>query len=224
MKQEARFLTGSTMRHVIVMTMTGMIGLTFLFLVDAVTLFWVSQLNREVLMAAMGYAWTVQFFTISASVGLMIATLAMVSKSIGRKRFVLARKQATVGVVVTCAFLCIVAVFLSVFRTESLMIIGATGESLALATRFLAISIPSLPIMGLGMASSAILRAEGDGVKAMYITIFSGIVALFIDPFLIFTLNLGLDGAALGVVIARVASTMLALWMVIYQKEPAGVD
>ena len=69
MKQEARFLTGSTMRHVIVMTMTGMIGLTFLFLVDAVTLFWVSQLNREVLMAAMGYAWTVQFFTISASVG-----------------------------------------------------------------------------------------------------------------------------------------------------------
>ena len=219
MKQEARFLTGSTMRHVIVMTMTGMIGLTFLFLVDAVTLFWVSQLNREVLMAAMGYAWTVQFFTISASVGLMIATLAMVSKSIGRKRFVLARKQATVGVVVTCAFLCIVAVFLSVFRTESLMIIGATGESLALATRFLAISIPSLPIMGLGMASSAILRAEGDGVKAMYITIFSGIVALFIDPFLIFTLNLGLDGAALGVVIARVASTMLALWMVIYQKN-----
>ena len=111
MKQEARFLTGSTMRHVIVMTMTGMIGLTFLFLVDAVTLFWVSQLNREVLMAAMGYAWTVQFFTISASVGLMIATLAMVSKSIGRKRFVLARKQATVGVVVTCAFLCIVSVF-----------------------------------------------------------------------------------------------------------------
>ncbi len=219
MKQEARFLTGSTMRHVIVMTMTGMIGLTFLFLVDAVTLFWVSQLNREVLMAAMGYAWTVQFFTISASVGLMIATLAMVSKSIGRKRFVLARKQATVGVVATCAFLCIVAVFLSVFRTESLMIIGATGESLALATRFLAISIPSLPIMGLGMASSAILRAEGDGVKAMYITIFSGIVALFIDPFLIFTLNLGLDGAALGVVIARTASTMLALWMVIYQKN-----
>ena len=57
--------------------------------------------------------------------------------------------------------------------------------------------------MGLGMASSAILRAEGDGVKDMYITIFSGIVALFIDPFLIFTPEFGVGWGGVGGLLSR---------------------
>ena len=58
---KAKFTTGSTMRHVVVMTTTGMIGMTFMFLVDAVTLFWVSKLNVEMFMAAISFAWSVQF-------------------------------------------------------------------------------------------------------------------------------------------------------------------
>jgi hypothetical protein len=55
--RQARFTTGSTMRHVVVMTLTGSVGLTFMFLVDAATLFWVSQLGDQTLMAAVGFAW-----------------------------------------------------------------------------------------------------------------------------------------------------------------------
>ena len=51
MKRKAKFTTGSTMRHVAVMTTTGMIGLTFMFLIDAITLFWVSKLENENFMA-----------------------------------------------------------------------------------------------------------------------------------------------------------------------------
>ena len=67
--EEGRFTRGSTMRHVTVMTLTGSLGLTFMFLVDFVTLLYVSMLGDERLTSAVGYAWTIQFFTVAMGMG-----------------------------------------------------------------------------------------------------------------------------------------------------------
>ena len=52
----AKFLQGSIMSHVIRMTVTGMLGLTFMFVVDLANLFWISRLGDERLVAALGFA------------------------------------------------------------------------------------------------------------------------------------------------------------------------
>ena len=70
---EGRFLTGSTMGHVVRMSATGAIGITFVFLVDAANLFWLSQIGQPKLVAAIGFAYAIQFFSVSVGVGLMIA-------------------------------------------------------------------------------------------------------------------------------------------------------
>ena len=222
MKRKAKFTTGSTMRHVAVMTTTGMIGLTFMFLIDAITLFWVSKLENENFMAAMGFAWTVQFFTISFGIAFMIATTALVSRSLGAENWEDARKQTTVFALLTFIILSITVFFLLIFRREILMSIGATGITLDTASTFLLISVPSLPIMALGMIGSAVLRAEGDGVRSMMVTISSGIVAAIVDPLFIFGLDMGIQGAALGVSVARIVSAILAIYFIIKVKDLAG--
>jgi putative MATE family efflux protein len=222
MKRQARFVTGSTMRHVAVMTSTGMIGLTFMFLVDAITLFWVSKLNSETFMAAMGFAWTVQFFTISIAVAFMIAATALVSRSLGAEDWENARKQTSVSAVLSVGVLSIGVVFLLLFRNTILSAVGAEGETLKVASNFLLISVPSLPIMALGMIGSAVLRAEGDGLRSMMVTVSSGITAAIVDPLLIFGLEMGVQGAALGVSIARVTSAILAVYFVIAVKDLAA--
>jgi len=222
MKRQARFVTGSTMRHVVVMTTTGMIGLTFMFLIDAITLFWVSQLDNESYMAAMGFAWTIQFFTLSLGIAFMIAATALVSRSLGAENWEDARKQTSVSVALTVAVLAIAVVLLLVFRDQVLSAIGAEGVVLKEASKFLLLSVPSLPIMAIGMIGSAVLRAEGDGVRSMYVTISSGIVAAIVDPLLIFGFDMGMQGAALGVSIARITSAILAVYFVIVVKDLAA--
>ena len=81
---EGRFLTGSTMGHVVRMSATGAFGITFVFLVDAANLFWLSQIGQPKLVAAIGFAYAIQFFSVSVGVGLMIAVTALVSRSIGQ--------------------------------------------------------------------------------------------------------------------------------------------
>ena len=72
MAAAAKFTTGSPLRHVIVMTTTGSIGLMAVFAVDLANLFYISILGVKELAAAVGFAGAVLFFQISVCIGLTI--------------------------------------------------------------------------------------------------------------------------------------------------------
>lgn len=216
---QGRFLTGSTLGHVVRMTATGAVGITFVFVVDAANLLWVSQLGDKQLVAAIGFAYAVQFFSVSVAVGLMIAATAVVSRTIGGGDRAQARRQAGAAVVIAASTLAVVAALIVVFRNELLAFAGAKDETARLAARYLAITIPSLIPMSAALVMSGTLRADGYGAKAMYITLFAGTVLLVIDPFLIFYMGWGLDGAAIGLVLFRFALLALAVRFAIVEMN-----
>ncbi|PSL19984.1 MATE family efflux transporter [Shimia abyssi] len=210
--RRGRFLDGATMGHVVRMTMAGTVGITFVFLVDLANLFWIAWLGDQKLVAAIGYAFAIQFFAVSIGIGLMIAGMAVISRRIGMGDYDRVRHDATGALVWTVLVQLIVAMGILVFRAPMLTLAGAEGETLALAERYILISMPSLVVMAVGLAGQASLRAEGDGRRSMYVTLSSGIVAMVVDPFLILGLGMGLDGAALGVVLSRFVMAAVALY------------
>lgn len=215
MSREAKFTSGATMGHVVVMTLTGAIGLTFMFLIDAATLFWVSRLGHERLMAALGFAWTIQFFIISSGIGFAIATTALVSRALGEMPRERARAQAIGAMMLTFPLQAVVALAVMVWRREALALAGAEGETLEIASRFLLVTLPSMPLMALGMTGGAILRVLGDAWRSMNVTLAAGVIAMVLDPLFIFVFDLGIDGAAWVMVIARAFVGALSLWYLI---------
>lgn len=215
--EKGRFLTGSTMGHVVRMTATGAMGITFVFLVDAANLFWVSQLGQPQLVAAIGFAYAIQFFSVSVAVGLMISITAVVSRSIGVGDRDRARRQAGAGVAISAVILTVVTTLIVAFRHELTALAGAQGETARLAARYLAITIPSLIPMSAALALSGTLRADGYGAKAMYITLTGGAVLMVVDPILIFWMGWGLDGAAIGLVLFRFSLLGTAIYFAVIQ-------
>ncbi|MEM7269476.1 MAG: MATE family efflux transporter [Pseudomonadota bacterium] len=209
--EAGRFTTGSTMRHVAVMTLTGSLGLSFMFLIDFATLFYISLLEDETLTAGVGFAWAVQFFTISIGIGMAIGTMALVSRAIGALDKPRARRIATAATLMTVAALAAAAVVVLIFRAPILGLIEASGPSREIADRFLLISVPSLPFVGMAMITSSILRAEGDARRSMMVTMAGGLAAMVLDPLLIFGLDLGVDGAAYAIVLSRMISAGIGL-------------
>ncbi|MBR9843843.1 MAG: MATE family efflux transporter [Rhodobacteraceae bacterium] len=199
------------MGHVVRMTLAGATGITFVFLVDLANLFWISRVGEPRLVAAIGYAFAIQFFAVSVGIGLMIAGTATVSRQIGMGETQRARHDATGALILTCLVQVAVALSVVSLREPMLRLAGAEGETLRLAARYVAISMPSLFIMGIGFAGQAALRAEGDGRRSMLVTLISGGVAMVVDPLLILGFGLGLDGAALGVVVSRFVMAGMAL-------------
>src|SRR5436309_14009636 len=86
---------GPIMRHVVVMTATGSIGLMAIFIVDFLNLFYIALLGQQELAAAIGYAGTVLFFKVSICIGINIAGNALVSRALGERQRAEERRLAT---------------------------------------------------------------------------------------------------------------------------------
>ncbi|MEM7176176.1 MAG: MATE family efflux transporter [Pseudomonadota bacterium] len=211
---DARFTRGSTMRHVAVMTATSAVGLISLFVVDLANLFYISLLGQAELAAAIGYAGTIQFFMISISIGLAIAATATVSRAVGEGRRDDGRRLAASALVILVFTLSSVAALVWLFRDEALALLGAEGRTLEIASDFLAIVMLSLPLLGIGMVASGLLRSIGDAKRAMLTTLLGGLLGAVLDPLFIFDwgFGLGVQGAAISSTIGRVALAVFGLW------------
>ncbi|MFL5037888.1 MAG: MATE family efflux transporter [Microvirga sp.] len=200
------------MRHVVVMTATGSVGLVAVFAVDLLSLLYISWLGRPALTAGVGLATIVLFFAVSINVGLMIAVGALVSRALGAGESGNARRLA--GSACAHAVLAGAAVTLVLLPLlpSILTLLGANAETLPVARRFLWIVLPSNFLMALGMTFSGILRAVGDAKRAMYVTLSGGVVTAGLDPLLIFGLGLGIDGAAIATVVSRLIFVAVGAW------------
>ncbi len=220
---QAHFTQGSIYKHIIKMSVMSAIGLLSIFIVDLVDLYFLSLLGEIQMASAIGFAGIILFFTIAISIGFMIAMGAMVAQSIGAKDVASARAYTT-NIYVICL---IIGLFIGFgvwfFIPDILAFMGAKGRSLELASNYLGIIIPSLPVLMIGMASAGALRSAGDAKHAMYVTLLAGIINAVLDPLLIFTFDMGIAGAAWASVAARVGMMVYALYLVVYKHKLLGV-
>ncbi|WP_338845496.1 MATE family efflux transporter [Massilia sp. W12] len=211
MNQPGKFVSGSTMRHVINMTATSTIGLLAIFVVDALNLFYIARLGQRELAAAVGYATTLLFFHTALSIGLSIAASAMCARALGAGERQQAQRIAGFSLWLTAAVATLISLLTIPLLSPLLSFLGAKGETHQLALRFGMILLPSTPILTVGMSVGALLRAVGDGKRGMYTTLSAALTTAILDPLFIFGLGMGLDGAALANILARCALLAVGL-------------
>jgi putative MATE family efflux protein len=211
-KRGAIFLTGNLLGHVVRMSLTASIGLSAMFAVDFVDMIFISMLGNNALAAAVGYAGTLLFFTNSINIGLSIAAGSLVARSIGADRPEDASRYAT-NVALFAAGIGIVLPLVLLPNLRPVFgLLGAEGEVLDLAIRYVRLILPTMSVLGVAFSASAVLRAHGDARRSMLVTLYGGVVNAILDPLFIFTLDLGLEGAALASVAARLTMLVAALW------------
>ncbi|GAI86008.1 unnamed protein product, partial [marine sediment metagenome] len=194
------------------MTMAGAIGLVSIFAVDVLNLFYISMLGEQELTAAVGYASTIMFFTVSISIGFTIAATAIVSKALGAGNFENAKTDAGATLIYIVAINTLTALILYPLIGPVLDLLGASGRTHAVALDFLQIVTFAIPLMGFGMCCSGLLRAKGDARRAMYVTLSAGIAAAIFDPILIIYMELGVRGAAIATTFTRVVLVFAGLY------------
>src|SRR4029077_21153525 len=134
---------------------------------------------------------------------MMIAISALTSRALGAGERGEARRLAGSGVALGAATGLALVVLALPFLDVILSELGARGETAAIARRYLAIVLPTNPLLAAGMAYSAVLRAAGDARRAMWVTLSGGIATAILDPILIFGLRLDVTGAAISVLLSR---------------------
>ena len=211
---QARFVTGSISRHVIIMTLTGAIGLMSLFLVDFADLYFLSLLGETEITAAIGFAGMIAFTSLSVSIGIGIAGAALVAQCMGAGNRDAAKRYATNNLVIALAVPVLVALIIFSFSPNILALLGAKGTTLDHGVLYLKTVALGFPLLGASICCSFILRAIGDARRAMYVTLIAAVGNGILDPLFIFGLDLSIQGAALATICANLASFLVAFYSV----------
>ena len=210
--ERAVFLTGSTMKHVVSMTLMGSLGLVSMFLVDLTDIYFLSLLEDRAIIAGMGYAATVTYFIIAISIGLSITAASFISRAVGAGDNVTAdRLVAHMGVFSTL-FVVGFCVVLYPYIQDILFAIGASRKTALYAQDYLEIIVPCAVFVTLAIVASGMLRSFGDGRRAMHITLMGALVNLILGPIFILLLDMGIEGAALSTVLSRFAMVCVGVY------------
>ncbi|HEY8194959.1 MAG TPA: MATE family efflux transporter [Hyphomicrobium sp.] len=204
-----RFVTGSLLRHILLMTGAGAVGLMAIFVGDLANIYFLSRLGDEAIVAAVGYASSILFFATSIGIGLSIAATSLVAPALGAGRRMRARRLATNAHMLAFAVSTVAAVILWLTIGPLLELLGAHDRTLDLATGYLKILLPTLPVLSSAMASSAVLRSAGDARRAMFVTLFGAVVNTILDLIIIVHFGFGIEGAAVSSLLARLTMMLI---------------
>ena len=183
---EAVFTQGSTMRHIVVMTLSSTVGLLSLFFVDLVDMYFLSLLGHEELAAAVGFSGTLLFFMTAVSIAFSITVGVTVAKALGEKQPQRASQLFINTLIYSLIFTSVISAF-AFWQAESLLsLLGAKGLTLELATTYTTILLPTTPILAIAMNLASALRASGDAKRSMLAITGGGLVNAIFDPILIF--------------------------------------
>lgn len=186
--------------------MTGAVGLMALFAVDLADLYFLSLLNDTNVTAAIGFAGTLAFANLSMSLGIGIAAAALVARNLGARNPERARDFATSTLLFALLVSAAYTIVIAIFAGPILSLMGASGEPLELAKKFIWTLTPGFILLAGAVNCSFCLRGLGDPRRAMYITLSLAIITGILDPIMIFWFGLGIQGAAVANVVAYVVS------------------
>lgn len=168
-------------------------------LVDAM---WISKLGSAEF-AATSYVWPVNFLFTSIGIGLAIAGTSLLSQYIGASKYKQANEYAVQFVVISF----IAAVFFSalgyVLTPWIVRLMGAKGDIAYYGVIYLKLTFLDLPFTFFIFNYNAIMNAQGNTVMPTVLGGISGVLNAVLDPIFIFTLNMGVGGAAVATIISK---------------------
>lgn len=192
-----------------------MISMLIQALYNVVDSIFVSRFDADAL-TAVSLAYPIQMLMIALSTGMGVGINSLISRKLGEKRPDEARRAAWNGVFVElCSYglFLVIGLFFSGFFLDAL-----TSDSLNNAEKITRMGTEYLSIVctfsvGLFMSITLerMLQSTGNTMLSMCTQLAGAVTNIVLDPIMIFTLNMGISGAAIATVIGQCVSMTLGL-------------
>ena len=219
MKDTANPLGHEPMRRLMLrMTTPAIVALLVQALYNVVDAIFVGHGAGTLAIAGIGVAFPVFLVVIGLGQLVGIGSASIISRALGRKDAETA-EQALGSAFSLVAVIGILLLFIGIFFSEPLMrFCGATGDVLPHALSYISIILSGGFTFTLSFTLSAIVRAEGDAVRATVPILCSAALNIALDPLFIFGFHMGTAGAAWATVISQGVGVIYLVWHVLHGR------
>jgi len=179
--------------------------------------FWVTALGGNA-MAALGLVSPIYSILVGIGNGLGIGASSAIARSIGFGRPEETGAKAAQSIVL-CAVAALILTPLLLLTAKPVLILFGAGHTLDESMAFaIPLYISAFLIFASGVMSG-IMRGEGAVRRSMYIQVIGAVANLVLDPIFIYSLNMGVAGAAWATVAAFGISIIVGMYWYLVKKD-----
>jgi len=153
--------------------------------------------------AGIGIVFPIQMIIMAIAQLFGMGAASMISRSLGKKNYEKAANIAGNSFVAAFIFGTIAAILVFIFLNPILKMFGATENILPYARDYLSVVTFGFIYFPFLVSANNLIRAEGDAKNAMIVMLLAIGINIVLDPIFIFTLGLGIKGAAYATIAAQ---------------------
>jgi putative MATE family efflux protein len=210
-------LTGDPKKAIIRLSGPMIAAMLLMSTYNIVNAIWVAGLGSDAL-AAVGFVTPLFMILLGLSNGLGAGVASAISRRIGAEDKPGADNAAVHALLLVLILSAIFTIPLILLTGPIVTLFGA-GETAGLATEYGQVIFLGMIFLLFTNIAYAILRAEGDAKRAMYVMGASSVLNMVLDPLLIYTAGMGIAGAAWGMIISLVTVSFVLLYWFFVKRD-----
>jgi putative MATE family efflux protein len=210
-------MLGNPKQALLKMSMPLIVSLLISSLYNLIDGAWVSGLGADAL-AGVGFFTPIFMILVGFGNGLGAGAAFAISKYVGEENKQKADNASFHSILIDILVSIILTIILLIFLNPILTLMGV-GGTIDYATDYGLIIIWGSIFIILSNALYGIFRGEGDTKRPMYAMIASAILNIILDPIFIYTLNMGVKGAAIATVFSSIFVILILVYWFCIKKD-----
>ena len=188
------------------LTLPSFLAMAVMTLYNVVDTMFIGRYVGPLAIAALTIVFPIQMLSMGVGQMMGMGGASLMSRSIGAHN--IPKAEHALGNAITSTILAALIIMLGGFANVDfwLQLIGASEAILPYARDYMTIILFGMFFMTFAMASSALVRAEGNARVPMIAMIIGAVSNIILDAIFIIPLDMGVKGAALATVIAQILS------------------
>ncbi len=159
---------------------------------------------------------------VSSLVG--IGASALISIKLGENNRDEAKELLGNAITLLIGLMLLMTFFGLIFQTPILKAFGASEATMPYAIDYMTVILYGAVFQGIGIGLINVVRAAGYPVKSMLIVLVGTLINIILDPILIFTLDMGISGAAWATIIAQLITSIMVIQHILSKKSHIRIE
>lgn len=206
MNTSSNFENDSIWRLIAKNGIPSMLTMVIVIIYNLADTFFVGQTHNDMMVAAVSVA--APIFTLLITIGTLIGSggCSIISRAMGSNDKEISKQTSSFCFYVSILIGIIFALLLLIGCEPILYLIGATDNTIYLASIYLRIIAIGSPFIIFSNTMANVIRADGAAKESMIGNMIGTVINIILDPIMILLLNFGIAGAAVATVIGNICA------------------
>ncbi|ERK59597.1 MATE efflux family protein [Gemella bergeri ATCC 700627] len=224
-KNSKELLTATPLNIMVKLSIPAIIGMIVIGLYPLMDGIFAGQLLGQDAMTAVGVAMPFTYFNTGIATLIGVGSASVLSRAIGE------RNQNTIDKIMNnlLYWVILLSVIITIigflFSKQFLSMVGASGNILDLATRYLKIIFIGSLFVNFAQAANMVMRGEGLMKRAMIIMGIGAVINIILDPILMISMgDRGIEGAAIATITAQIIQAIITFYYFKYKSNTVKIN